>query len=87
MASFGTRTIAGNAFTIQSLLVRRTYSDTSSIVLQEMLGTIPDTSGSISVLSIGILFPLVFDWVVTLHRRTFLLANPVIVKIPACQAI
>ena len=87
MTSFGARTIARDAFTIQSLFIRRTNPDTSAIVLQEMLGTIPDTSGSIGIFSIGILFPLVFDWIVTLHRRTFLVANPVIVKIPACQAI
>ena len=48
-----------------------------------MLGTILDAGRSIGVLAVGVLLPAILDRVVTLHRRALLLANAVVVKIPA----
>ena len=42
---------------------------------------------SVRVLAVRILLPRVLDWIVPLHRWAFLLANPVVVKVSASQAI
>lgn len=52
-----------------------------------MFGAILDASGSVCVFSLWIFLPTVGDGVVDLHRGTFLLANSIIEKVPACQAI
>ena len=63
------------------LFLWRARSNTSSVILEQMLGTILDTSCSISVFSFWIFLPTILDGVVALHRRTFLLADAVIVKV------
>jgi hypothetical protein len=48
-----------------------------------MLGTVLDTGGSVGILPLGVLLPAVLDRVVTLHRRTLLFADAVVVEVAA----
>jgi len=48
-----------------------------------VLGTVLDASCSVGVLPLGILLPSVLDRVVALHGGTLLLADPVVVEVPA----
>lgn len=52
-----------------------------------MFWAILDASSSVRVFSLRVFLPTVGDGVVDLHWGTFLLANSVIEKVPACQAI
>ena len=82
MASFGAGSVAGDAFPVYGFLLRGTYPDTSPVILQQMFWAIADTGGAISIFSVRIFLPLILDWIISLHGRTFLFANPIIVKIP-----
>ena len=48
-----------------------------------MFRAILDTGGAVSVLALRIPLPLVGDGVVDLHRRTLLLADALVEKVPA----
>jgi len=87
MTNLGARTITGDTFSINSLFLGWTSTDTSAVVFQEVLGTFFDTGCSVGIFSLGVSLPLVLDRVVYLHRRTLLLAHSVVVKILAGQAI
>ena len=63
------------------LLLFWTGSDTGSVILEEMLWTLPDTGGPVGVLPIGVPLPLVLGGVVDLHGGTLLLADSIIVEI------
>ena len=52
-----------------------------------MLGTVLDARCTVSVFAVGILLPFVLDWIIPLHRGTFLFANAVVIKIAAGQAV
>ena len=82
MACFGAGSVAGNAFPVYGFLLRGTYPDASPVILQQMFWAISDTGGAISIFSVRIFLPLILDWIISLHGRTFLFANPIIVKIP-----
>ena len=82
MASFGAGSVAGDTLPIHGLLLGRANPDASPVILQQMFGTISDTGGAISIFPVRIFLPLILDWIISLHGRTFLFANAIIVKIP-----
>lgn len=85
---FRTWSITRNTFSsIVVLFVGRTWSDTGSIILQQVIRTLFDTSCSIGILSLRIHFPRVGGRVVLHHWRTFLLANTIIMKVTTGKTI
>lgn len=65
------------------LFLLGTGSDTGSVILEEMLWTLPHTGGPVGVLPVGVPLPLVLGGVVDLHGRTLLFTDSIIIKILA----
>ena len=76
-----TTSLSQNCFS--HLFLGRARSDASSVILEQVLGTILDAGRSVRVLSLRVLLPAVLDGVVALHRGTLLLADAVVVEVPA----
>ena len=81
MASFRTWSITWDTFPFNSLFVWGTNPNTGPIILQEMFWTIPNTGGAISVFSIWVFLPFVFDRIVSLHWGTFLFTYSIVIEI------
>ena len=82
MAGFSQR-LALVKTSFSHLFLGRARSDASSVILEQVLGTILDAGRSVRVLSLRVLLPAVLDGVVALHRGTLLLADAVVVEVPA----
>ena len=66
---------------VRYLFLWRADPDAGSVVLEQVLGTGFDASGTVGVLAFRIDLPRVGDGVVALHGRTFLLAHSVVEEI------
>lgn len=82
-AHFRAGSVADDTFTVDGLLLGRANANASSVVLEQMFGTRFNAGGAVSVFAFRVRLPRVGDWIVTLHGRTFLLANAIVEKIPA----
>jgi len=63
------------------LFLWRARSDASAIILQQMFWTIFYAGSSVSIFSIWISFPFIFDRIIPLHGRAFLFTDTIIVEI------
>ena len=83
LACLWTRSVADDTLSVDGLLLGWANADTSTVVLEQMLGTRFDAGGAISVLAFRVRFPRVRDRIVALHCRTFLLADAIVEEISA----
>ena len=87
VTNLGTGAVARDALAVNVFLLRRTGSHTSAVVFQQVFGAVLYAGGAIREFAVGIFLPLVVFRIVALHRRTFLFAYSVVVKVLACDAV
>ena len=72
MARFGADPVARDTLSVNVLLFVRADPDAGAVVLQQVLGAILDASRPVGVLTLGVLLPRIFHWVVSgIDRNAF----------------
>lgn len=84
---FRARSVAGHTLAVGCHFIRRTRSNTSTIVLQQVLRTLAHTCGTVGELALWIRFPQVVRRVVLLHGRTLLFAHTIVEEVAAGEAV